>query len=390
VASGELCDAALVREGRFVVSQLASASAFDAGRRTGYCRVMRSLTVASIALSLLTVQPGAQSSALQLLLDAELAAFPATTGVHVTHLTTGEQAGVRAEQDFSTASVIKLTFMVRAYQMADRKELNLDERITLTRAHLRHGTGVFQYHDAGLQPTLRDAITEMIITSDNTATDLVLMKIGGPAAVTKWLADGGYPRLASYGRPHDYRRDLLAMIDPALATLTAEETTGLMYASDGNPLFHRYGDLFTGSRAKWIDLVRTPANRQRLARERNDRTATDRKFWLGSMTPKDTSRMLESIERGTAASKASCEAMLQTLRRQQLGARRLPHFIDVPVGHKTGDGGTIANDVGIIYARSGPIVVSFFASGVTGSYAEAEDRIGRLGEKLVGYFDGRR
>ena len=59
----------------------------------------------------------------------------------------------------------------------------------------------------------------------------------------------------------------------------------------------------------------------------------------------------------------------------------------MPVGHKAGDGGTIANDVGIIYARSGPIVVAFFASGVKGSYVEAEERIGRLGERLVAYFD---
>ena len=347
---------------------------------------MRFPTVVAL-VSLAISQPLAQTRALQSLLDAELAAFPATTGVHVKHLGTGEEAGIRSDQDFSTASVIKLPFMLRAYQMADRKELDLDERITLTRAHLRHGTGVFQYHDAGLQPTLRDVITEMIITSDNTATDIVLMKIGGPAAVTKWLAESGYPRLVSYGRPHDYRRDLLAMLDPAFSGLTAEETTGLMYASDSNPLFTRYGDLFTGPRASWINVVRDQANRQRLARERNERTATDRKFWLGSMTPRDTARLLESIERGTAASTSSCAAMLLALRRQQLGARRLPHFIDMPVGHKTGDGGTIANDVGIIYARSGPIVVSFFASGVKGSYAEAEDRIGQLAVKLVNYFD---
>ena len=350
---------------------------------------MRALTLAALVLALLVSHLAAQSRGLQALLDAELAAFPGSTGVYVKHLATGEEAAVRADQDFSTASVIKLAFMVRAYQLADRKELELDERITLTRAHLRHGTGVFQYHDAGLQPTLRDAITEMIITSDNTATDIVLMKIGGPAAVTKWLTESGYPRLASYGRPHDYRRDLLALIDPAFAALTAEETSALMYASDRNPLFDRYADLFTGPRAKWIDVVRDPANRQRLARERDQRTSIDRKFWLGSMTPKDTGRLLESIERGTAASTASCEAMLLALRRQQLGARRLPHFIDLPVGHKTGDGGTIANDVGVIYARSGPIVVAFFANSVTGSYAEAEDRIGRLGQKLVDYFDRR-
>ncbi len=181
-----------------------------------------------------------QAPGLAALLEAELAALPAATGVYVKHLTTGEEAGVRADRGFSSASVIKLTFMVRAFQLADQKTLDLDERITLTRAHLRHGTGVFQYHDAGLQPTLRDAITEMVITSDNTATDIVLMKIGGPAAVTKWLADSGYPALASYGRPHDYRRDLLAMLDPAFADLTAEETTGLMYTSDNNPLFDRY------------------------------------------------------------------------------------------------------------------------------------------------------
>jgi len=351
---------------------------------------MRYLAVTAIALVLLTSQPLAQSSPLQSLLESELAGFPATTGVQVKNLATGEEAGVRADMDFSTASVIKLAFMVRAYQMADRKELNLDERITLTREHLRHGTGVFQFHDAGLQPTLRDAITQMIITSDNTATDIVLMKIGGPAAVTRWLAESGYPRMASFGRPHDYRRDLLAMIDPAFGGLTAEETSGLMYASDGNPLFARYDGLFTGPRVKWIELVRDPANRQRLARERNERTSTDRKFWLGSMTPRDAARLVESIERGTAASKASCEAMLLALRRQQLGTRRLPHFIDVPVGHKTGDGGTIANDAGVIYARSGSIVVAFFATGVRGSYAEAEDRIGRLARRLVTHFDAAR
>ena len=53
-------------------------------------------------------------------------------------------------------------------------------------------------------------------------------------------------------------------------------------------------------------------------------------------------------------------------------------------------GGTIANDVGIIYARAGPIVVAFFASSVTGPYGAAEDRIGRLAQPLVAYFDGRK
>ncbi len=74
------------------------------------------------------------------------------------------------------------------------------------------------------------------------------------------------------------------------------------------------------------------------------------------------------------------------LRAQQAGARRLPHFLDVPVGHKTGDSGVIANDVGIVYARSGPIVIAFFTNGITGPYAETEDRIGRVARLIVDYF----
>ena len=82
---------------------------------------MRSFAAATVAITLLVSHGAGQTRQLQSLLESELAAFPATTGVHVKHLTTGEEAGVRADQDFSTASVIKLTFMVRAYQMADRK-----------------------------------------------------------------------------------------------------------------------------------------------------------------------------------------------------------------------------------------------------------------------------
>ena len=43
------------------------------------------------------------------------------------------------------------------------------------------------------------------------------------------------------------------------------------------------------------------------------------------------------------------------MRAQQAGARRLPHFVDVPIAHKTGDfPPVLANDVGIAFARSGP------------------------------------
>ena len=214
-----------------------------------------------------TGQSVTQSSDRELegLLASALAGMPATTGVAVTHLASGRSAAVRGDQAFSPASVSKLPYLVRAIQLAERGELDLTRRTTLTRAHLRHGTGILQYHDAGLAPTLGDLVTEMVITSDNTATDLVVDAIGGVDAVNTWLTASGFAETQSFGRPDAYRRALLTLLDPAFATLTAEETTGLLYTRDGNPLAARYLPIFSGAKARWLGVVTDPANRRRFA-----------------------------------------------------------------------------------------------------------------------------
>jgi beta-lactamase class A len=265
--------------------------------------------------------------------------MPARAGVWVKHLTTGEEVGVGADDTFNSASVIKLPVLVLAYQLADKGTLSLDERLTIRKEDLRGGSGVFRYHDAGLQPTLRDVLMQMVITSDNTATDLAIAKVGGVARVNAWLQEAGY--------------------------------------ASGMKLTQTTGELF----AKYAALPQGPG--------RNEKTNADRAYWLGEMTPRATGRLLESLQRSTAASVRACEEMIRVMRAQQAGARRLPHFLDVPVAHKTGDfPPVLANDVGIIFARSGPLVVAFFANEMTGPYGEAEDRIGEIARLVVEYFDG--
>jgi beta-lactamase class A len=351
---------------------------------------MRRTFWTSVAVLMVALKLAAQTprTGLTRLLEAELERFPARTGVYVKHLTTGEEAGVRADVAFSSASVIKIPIMVRAFQLADGKNLNLDERTEIRRSDLRDGTGVLQYHDLGLTPTFRDLITQMVITSDNTATDLMTLKVGGVDRLNEWLASAGYDHIRMIGRGFEYRRKLLALLDPRFANLTPEETTALQYAAQDNPLFALYRPLFMAERAQWVDIVRDPSNRRKLAQNRDRLTIEDRTYWLGDMNPRETGRMLEAIERGTIASKESCEAMKSTMRRQQAGTRRIPHFLDVPVGHKTGDSAVIANDVGMVYSRSGTVVIAFFTNGITGPYAETEDRIGRVSRLIVDYFDG--
>ena len=332
--------------------------------------------------------PQPAKSELTRLLEADLARYPARAGVYVKNLRSGEEAMINADQAFSSASVIKIPIMIRAFQLADQKKLNLDERVEITRSELRDGTGVFQYLDVGLRPTVKDLITQMIITSDNTATDLMTTRVGGVDGLNAWLAASGYAKTRMVNRGWEYRRKLLAVLNSEFAELTAEETTGLQYAAQDSPLFELYTPLFAGQRAKWVALVRDPANRKALVEARTRLTVQDHAYWLGDMNPRETGRLLEAIELGTAASIAASATMKAILGRQQLGVRRIPHFLDVPVAHKTGDGPNIANDVGLVYARSGTVIIAFFTTGITGPYAEAEDMIGRTSRKIVDYFDG--
>ena len=280
----------------------------------------------------------AAQTPLNSVLAKSAADFPGKAGIWVKHLKTGESAGVRDDEMFNSASVIKIPVMVLAFQMADRGELKLDERVTIRKEDIRGGSGIFRYHDEGLQPTFRDVLLQMIITSDNTATDLSIAKVGGVAKVNAWLKQAGY--------------------------------------ADAQKLTQTTGELF----AKYNALKPTD--------DRNAKTNADRTYWLGEITPKGVGLMLEAIEKKTIASTSSCEAMLRMLRAQQAGQRRLNHYLSVPVAHKTGDfPPVLANDVGIIYARSGPIVVSYLGNAITGTYGDAEDRIGRFAQQLVEYFD---
>lgn len=277
-------------------------------------------------------------SPLHHLLSRTAADFPGKAGIWVKHLATGESAGVRDGELFNSASVIKIPVLVLAFQMAERGELTLDERIAIRKEDIRGGSGIFRHHDEGLRPTVRDVLLQMIITSDNTATDLAIAKVGGVARVNAWLTQAGY--------------------------------------ADGHKLTQTTGELF----ARYNALKPND--------DRHDKTNHDRTYWLGEISPRSVGVMLEAIEKKTIASAASCEAMLRMMRAQQAGQRRLNHYLSVPVAHKTGDfPPVLANDVGIIYARSGPIVVSFLGNAITGTYGDAEDRIGRFAQQLVEHFD---
>jgi beta-lactamase class A len=341
---------------------------------------MRCVLVLACTLSLSIVLAG-QETPLQRLLQGELARIPAKAGIYVKHLKTGETAAVLPDERFNSASVIKIPVLVMGYQMAEKGALDLNARVTIGKADKRGGSGVLRYHDLGLQPTVRDVLMQMIITSDNTATDLAITRVGGVPAVNAWIAASGYaPALRLNGTILEVFRNRYTLADAKASALTAEDVYAL---GSGD---YAYG---TSPRA-WLESVQAAMQKADVQAENVRRLNAEPSSWLGEITPAGVGRLLEAMETGALVSTAATDEMRRVFRWQQSGSRRLPHYIDVPVGHKTGDfAPAVANDVGIIYTRSGPVVVSFLLNAIREPYAEAEDRMGQVARLIVEYFDGR-
>jgi beta-lactamase class A len=256
----------------------------------------------------------------------------------------------------NTASVIKIPVMILAYRDADAGRLNLDERYTIRPEDVRRGTGLLQTFAVGLQPTFRDLITEMIITSDNTATDIMIAKVGLPR-VNRMLDSLGYRDTRLRMSVGQTFRAVWEALDPKYSSMTDREVY-----ERGSP-------------------------NDSLASKRNTAFVLDSSKWLGRTTAREISRLLEQLERGQLASAQSTTEMRRILR-QQLYASRLPQRVRfrVSMGHKTGDWPPLlGNDVGIMYAPlpSGPIVMAVFTNGNTGSFFDLEATEGRIAEDVL-------
>jgi beta-lactamase class A len=342
-------------------------------------------SVATLALAAACTSPPAEPppetgpASLQEVVDQALEGYPGQIGVYVKHLGTGEEAMVRPDSAFNSASVIKIPVLVLALQQAERGGLSLDERVEIRVDDLRPGSGIFQHHDLGLRPTVRDILLQMIMTSDNTATDIAIARVGGVDAVNAWISDAGF---GDGLRLHQTTGELFRKY-----LTVADARAGLFSDRDVHAVFT--GRLaHSASPRDGLEAVRQAMGAEGRPGAWNERTIGDQAYWLGSMTPRATGRLLEALEQGTLASEGHTQEMRRMLRAQLAGSRRLPHFLTAPVAHKTGDfPPVLANDVGIIYARSGPIVMAVFANGIEGSYAEAEDRQGRLAQQVVEHLD---
>lgn len=150
---------------------------------------------------------------------ARLDALPARTSLYARHLPTGREIAIRADEPMNALSVIKIPVMVLAYRDAEAGTLDLDERYRIRPEDLRRGSGLLQTFAPGLEPTWRDLVTQMIITSDNTATDIMIARVG-QERVNGMLSELGYEQTRLRATTGDLFRRVWVMADPANAALS--------------------------------------------------------------------------------------------------------------------------------------------------------------------------
>src|SRR5690242_4296447 len=104
--------------------------------------------------------------------------FPGKVAIFVRNIETGEEAGVSPDEQFPMASTYKVAIMVQVFREAEAGHLSLTERVPLSEADRRLGSGLLPYVTSGLNPTIHDLVLLMITLSDNEATDLLLKRVG--------------------------------------------------------------------------------------------------------------------------------------------------------------------------------------------------------------------
>lgn len=164
-----------------------------------------------------------------------------TPGVFMLDLDTGNTIDINGDVSFAAASMIKVPVLVAFFQEVDAGRIQLDEMLTMEEADVASGSGNMQFSGVGTQYTALETATLMIIISDNTATNMLIRRLGGIEAVNE--------RFRSWGLQTTVIRNVLPDLE-GTNTTTPKELAGLMtMVSNGDLLSIR-------SRDRMLDIMR--------------------------------------------------------------------------------------------------------------------------------------
>jgi beta-lactamase class A len=103
---------------------------------------------------------------------------PGQIGLYIKDLSSGEVYSHRGDEVWYLASGIKIPVAIETLRQVGQKKLSLDEEIPLAAEDLIDGGGFTNQKKIGSTLSIRYLMEQMIVHSDNTASDLLIRKIG--------------------------------------------------------------------------------------------------------------------------------------------------------------------------------------------------------------------
>src|SRR5262245_1842192 len=303
-------------------------------------------------------------------LHAELRRIAAATGGRMGVSALGVKWGERVQLDsgvrYPMASTFKVPVAMTLLDQVDRHARSLAEAIEISPGDLSPGSGEINksmFDDSSSRATtLGELLEAMLLVSDNTATDHVMARVGGPPAVTAHLRALGVSDIA-LSRP---------------AAQLVADSWGFALPSAGQ--------------RNRRTLVRLQNGTPQAVREKA--AATFLEDPRDTATPDAMVTLLAALVAGKALGNASTALLLDTMARCRTGPGRIKGQLPrgLPVAHKTGTLKHITtNDVGIVTLphAGGPLIVAIYLTASPQPLAEQEHAFAPPAVALYRYYAGR-
>ncbi|MEC4818520.1 MAG: serine hydrolase [Scytonema sp. PMC 1069.18] len=147
-------------------------------------------------------------------------------GVFLVDLENGSYVDVNGSAGFSAASTIKIPILVAFFQDVDAGKIRLDETLTMEKEMMVGGSGDMQYKPVGTQFSALEVATKMMTISDNTATNMLIARLGGMELLNQ--------RFRSWGLTTTALRNPLPDLQGTNTTSPKELSNLMVMVSKGN------------------------------------------------------------------------------------------------------------------------------------------------------------
>ena len=139
-----------------------------------------------------SISESAKIESLQNQLIGLAAAYPSIhPAVYVWNYEDGSYVDINADEVFATASIIKLPVLVQLFRAIERNDLSIYDEMTLTEYYRTEGSGSLQFKAGGSKYSIDDLARIMITESDNSATNMLVSKLGSMTNINSGIREWG-------------------------------------------------------------------------------------------------------------------------------------------------------------------------------------------------------